>query len=123
MLASYITARARLALIDILDAVVESGSLPLYSDTDSVYFQQRCTDEKLNQCLGHLLSNSELGKSKLEMQDNVGEDTATGVFVAPKLYALRGTHNVGEEKVKAKGVAQWMFSNDDTAQKRRDWNE
>lgn len=37
------------------------------------------------------------------MTKNVDEETATGVFVAPKLYALKGTIK-GKECVKGRGI-------------------
>ncbi len=36
-----------------------------------------------------LLDDDKLGSFKLEMKDDVGKDIATGVFIAPKLYALK----------------------------------
>ena len=56
---------------------------------------------------------------KLEMNDNVGESEAIGVFVAPKLYALRGP-NTQDEKVVARGILKWMTNDDEEAQKRRE---
>jgi hypothetical protein len=36
-----------------------------------------------------LLDNNKLGAFKLEMKDDVNTDFGIGVFVAPKLYALK----------------------------------
>lgn len=55
------------------------------------------------------------------MSDNVGEDFAEAVFLAPKLYALRGVTS-GKTKVKAKGLPGWLTSDSDTAAKRREQN-
>lgn len=65
-----------------------------------------------------MLDDTRLGGFKLEMDDNVGEDKADGVFISPKLYALRGPTN-GKEKVKARGVMEWLVSNDKRAEQRR----
>lgn len=121
MLASYITARGRLQLIETLEAFDKAGYEPIYSDTDSVYahITHRATEELFQQHITPLLNDSRLGAMKLEMKDNVGEDEAIGVFVAPKLYALRGP-NTGVEKVVARGILKWMTSDDMEAAARRE---
>lgn len=40
MIASYITAAARLKLIDFLEKLNNCGCLPIYSDSDSIYFEK-----------------------------------------------------------------------------------
>lgn len=45
MIASYITANARLHLIRDLYTIKESGNTPLYVDTDSIYFQLNTSKE------------------------------------------------------------------------------
>lgn len=121
MLASYITARGRLQLIETLEAFDKAGYEPIYSDTDSVYahITERATPELFQKYIAPLLNDSRLGAMKLEMKDNVGEAEAVGVFVAPKLYALRGP-NTGEEKVVARGILKWMTSDDQEAADRRE---
>lgn len=120
MLASYITARGRLQLIDTLKAFDAAGLTPIYSDTDSVYAQitDKATPELHDKFIKPLLDETKLGAMKLEMHDNVGEDEAEGVFIAPKLYALRGK-TTGKEKIVARGVMKWMFGDKERDEKRR----
>jgi DNA polymerase elongation subunit (family B) len=121
MIASYITARGRLQLIEALEAFDMAGYEPIYSDTDSVYAHvtPRATKESFDQHIAPLLHDSRLGAMKLEMKDNVGEEEAIGVFVAPKLYALRGP-TTGKEKVVARGILRWMTASDAEAEARRE---
>ncbi len=113
MLAAYITARARLNLLEGLEAVEAAGYDPIYSDTDSIYAHktERHTPELFEKHLAPLLHDSKLGAFKLETFDDVGEEFATGCFVAPKLYALKGP-NTGIEVVKARDVVEWLVKND-----------
>jgi DNA polymerase elongation subunit (family B) len=119
--ASYITARGRLQLIDALEACEKAGYLPLYSDTDSIYAQKtdKSTPELFEKYIAPLLHDSKLGGFKLEMNDNVGEDTAIGCFVAPKLYALKGP-TTGEEKIVARGILKWITGDDERDITRRE---
>ena len=120
MLASYITARGRLQIIDALERFDAAGYKPIYSDTDSIYAQvtDKVTKESFDQYVAPLLDDSRLGAMKLEMADNVGEDEAVGAFVALKLYALRGP-TTGKEKIVARGIMKWMMSNDKESFARR----
>lgn len=68
-----------------------------------------------------LIDNKNLGGFKLEMKDNVGEDTATGVFIALKSYALKG-ENTGKEKIIAKGIMSWITGDDKKSEARRQQN-
>lgn len=74
MLASYITARGRMTLIEGLIATTKAGYKALYSDTDSIYCQitDKVTDELKEKYLNPILSDTRLGGFKLEMSDNVG---------------------------------------------------
>ena len=52
------------------------------------------------------------------MHDNVKEDEAIGIFISPKLYALRGP-NTGVEKIKARGLMRWMIEDKQGYSERR----
>lgn len=106
VIASYITARGRLQLINAMNEVDKAGYRVIYTDTDSIYAAptDRTTPELYQKYFKPLIdTENKLGGFKLEMSENVGEDTATGVFVGLKLYALKG-ENTGKQKVVAKGV-------------------
>lgn len=122
MLASFITARARLQLVDMLEKLERCGCSPIYTDTDSVYFTtnnfdtQACQDLVTKEVDGLIL-----GKWKLEMSDNVGEETAIGAFACLKTYALK-SEAMNKTKVKAKGVAEWLIKTDKKSHMRREQN-
>jgi DNA polymerase elongation subunit (family B) len=120
LLASYITARARLHLIDILEAFEKAGYEAIYSDTDSLYAHPRpdASRELFNKHITPLLNSSKLGGLKLEMSDNVGEPTAEMAAVACKLYALRGLAT-GQEKIVARGVLKWMTDDSKSVYEKR----
>lgn len=84
-LASYVTAYARLMLLDYMDAAQENGGLVHAVDTDSVHVSGV-----------EIETSDDLGKMKLEY---VGE----GAYVARKLYALKGGGDY-KPKLKHKGV-------------------
>lgn len=86
--ASYVTSRARLVLLDALRHASEKGTV-YYCDTDSIV-----TDHPLPK---HLIDDSELGKFKLE------SEPLSGIFLKPKVYA-----EVFDRKteVKFKGVSK-----------------
>ena len=65
-----------------------------------------------------MIHDSRLGAMKPEMMDNFGEELAEGVFIALKLYALRGP-NTRKEKIVARGVMKWMVADDEDAKERR----
>lgn len=120
LIASYITARARLHLIEIIEAFEMAGYEILYSDTDSIYARPgpNATPELFEKYVRPLLDSTKLGGLKLEMRDNVKEDEAIGCFVACKLYALRGP-NTKKEKIVARGILKWMTdSKQDSAARR-----
>ena len=75
MLASYITSRARMQLIEGVEACLKAGMIPIYSDTDSIYASldsPSFTQDKFDLYIKPLLHDSKLGAFKLEMHDNVG---------------------------------------------------
>jgi hypothetical protein len=95
--------------------------IPIYSDTDSIYASldsPSFSQDKFDQYVKPLLHDTKLGAFKLEMDDDVGEDEAEGIFLACKLYALRGP-NTGVEMCKGKGIPEWLLKNEEKHIKRR----
>jgi hypothetical protein len=87
--AAFITAEARCILLSPFSQNVLPHSSLYYTDTDSIFI-----DKELSP---HFISQTELGKFKLEYTMDFG------LFLAPKMYILRKDN---ECKMKMKGVPQ-----------------
>lgn len=96
--ASEIAAGARINMSLTIKYLMENNYTIYYMDTDSFFIDKPLPD--------HLVSNSELGKYKLE---NIYKEA---VFLAPKVYA--GITYNGEETIKIKGLSHDTISKDVT---------
>lgn len=109
-MSSYICAYGRLHLMELAEDLEKDGQLAVYSDTDSVYFQRRNpTSEWFAE---KHLHETELGKAKFEKKT-----PHTGIFLAPKLYALREQTidpKLGRCKtfIKGRGIPVWAVVDD-----------
>ncbi|HEX14228.1 MAG TPA: hypothetical protein ENO40_07080 [Desulfurella acetivorans] len=90
VIASFITAYARIYITDIMNKLFKNGYEVYYCDTDSVITN---ANEKQMSLLGVEISE-ELGALKLE------HEIEEGYFILPKFYAIIEKSNV---KIKAKG--------------------
>ena len=113
VIASYITARGRINLHKGIMAVQEEypESKILYCDTDSIYVGNMPVLNRDGPFYKQYIDDLRLGAFKPEMQDKVSCDTAEGVFVMNKGYALRNPVT-GEESIKCKGLPEWLIKND-----------
>ena len=94
------TAYARMYMFDIIYRLVEKGITIYYMDTDSIVIDKNIPDT---------LIGSELGLFKKVC------DIKEGIFVAPKLYYLKTSHdkaNTPAEIIKAKGVGKDLSRSD-----------
>nr|YP_010991015.1 DNA polymerase [Pappia fissilis]WOX61288.1 DNA polymerase [Pappia fissilis] len=73
-IASAITSYARIHMSQTIKYLIDNGYILYYKDTDSLFINKPLPD--------HLVSNTELGKLKLEYI------CTKGIFLAPKVYCL-----------------------------------
>lgn len=126
LIASMITAGARIKLHRKQMELHKLGFLVIYSDTDSIYFcdNENWSEEesiaKYEQAKKEVFdSTGALGGLKPEIEEKLGcESCDDAVFVALKMYSLRNSES-GKEIVKCKGLAQWNLYGDNEKQQEK----
>jgi hypothetical protein len=86
-ISSAVTAYSRIQMINLIKELIDLGYTIYYTDTDSIFVDRSLPT--------HMISNTELGKLKLEYKFK------KVVFLAPKVYG--GILKFGKELVKIKG--------------------
>jgi hypothetical protein len=97
VISAAITAYGRIHLAKLQLAILKLGGKLIYSDTDSIVTNLKLPSD--------MISNSELGKLKLELEIN------KGIFIAGKTYAILPLN--GDVKIKAKGVDSTSLTYED----------
>lgn len=116
---SYITAFARLRLFEAFYAITEEypEATICYADTDSVHVAGINGFDKNGNFYQKYVKDNILGNFKVE--DSCGCELPEAVYVTNKVYALRNPNDHSHEKIKSKGVPEWLVSGEERAEKRR----
>lgn len=82
-----------------------------YVDTDSIHVAGIKALNKDGPFYQNYIKDNVLGNFKIE--DSCGCELPEAVYVTNKVYALRNPNDHTKEKIKSKGVPQWLCNDDE----------